>query len=302
MPLLRIFANNILPVLLISGGGFTVGKVFKLDSRPLGKVIFYIFSPLLVFKLLTTTRLPLDQIVVMMAFTAANVLTIGGLAFLAGRILRLERSVLIVVILTAMCTNAGNYGLPLVSFAFGQQALAYASIFFVTGQLLFYSVGVVVASLGHLDIKAATLGVLKVPAIYAIILALLTIRSGWTLPEWVQRAITLAADGAIPGMLVLLGLELANVRWNSNLRILGVPIFIRLVVGPLIGLGMGALFGLQGSAYQAGVAESATPTAVMTTILAAEYNLNSSLLTAVIFAATILSPLTLTPLLYFLGR
>jgi predicted permease len=249
MPLLRIFANNILPVLLISGGGFTVGKVFKLDSRPLGKVIFYIFSPLLVFKLLTTTRLPLDQIVVMMAFTAANVLTIGGLAFLAGRILRLERSVLIVVILTAMCTNAGNYGLPLVSFAFGQQALAYASIFFVTGQLLFYSVGVVVASLGHLDIKAATLGVLKVPAIYAIILALLTIRSGWTLPEWVQRAITLAADGAIPGMLVLLGLELANVRWNSNLRILGVPIFIRLVVGPLIGLGMGALFGLQGSAY-----------------------------------------------------
>jgi predicted permease len=302
MPLLRIFANNILPVLLISGGGFTVGKVFKLDSRPLGKVIFYIFSPLLVFKLLTTTRLPLDQIVVMMAFTAANVLTIGGLAFLAGRILRLERSVLIVVILTAMCTNAGNYGLPLVSFAFGQQALAYASIFFVTGQLLFYSVGVVVASLGHLDIKAATLGVLKVPAIYAIILALLTIRSGWTLPEWVQRAITLAADGAIPGMLVLLGLELANVHWNSNLRILGVPIFIRLVVGPLIGLGMGALFGLQGSAYQAGVAESATPTAVMTTILAAEYNLNSSLLTAVIFAATILSPLTLTPLLYFLGR
>jgi predicted permease len=302
MPLLRIFANNILPVLLISGGGFTVGKVFKLDSRPLGKVIFYIFSPLLVFKLLTTTRLPLDQIVVMMAFTAANVLTIGGLAFLAGRILRLERSVLIVVILTAMCTNAGNYGLPLVSFAFGQQALAYASIFFVTGQLLFYSVGVVVASLGHLDIKAATLGVLKVPAIYAIILALLTIRSGSTLPEWVQRAITLAADGAIPGMLVLLGLELANVRWNSNLRILGVPIFIRLVVGPLIGLGMGALFGLQGSAYQAGVAESATPTAVMTTILAAEYNLNSSLLTAVIFAATILSPLTLTPLLYFLGR
>jgi predicted permease len=302
MPLLRIFANNILPVLLISGGGFTVGKVFKLDSRPLGKVIFYIFSPLLVFKLLTTTRLPLDQIVVMMAFTAANVLTIGGLAFLAGRILRLERSVLIVVILTAMCTNAGNYGLPLVSFAFGQQALAYASIFFVTGQLLFYSVGVVVASLGHLDIKAATLGVLKVPAIYAIILALLTIRSGWTLPEWVQRAITLAADGAIPGMLVLLGLELANVRWNSNLRILGVPIFIRLVVGPLIGLGMGALFSLQGSAYQAGVAESATPTAVMTTILAAEYNLNSSLLTAVIFAATILSPLTLTPLLYFLGR
>jgi predicted permease len=163
-------------------------------------------------------------------------------------------------------------------------------------------VGVIVASLGHLDLKAALVGVLKVPAIYAIILALLFIRTGWTLPDWIQRTVALAADGAIPGMLVLLGLELANVEWNRNLRVMGIPVFMRLVVGPLVGMGVAALFGLQGPAYQAGITESGTPTAVMTTILAAEYKLDSSLLTAVIFAGTILSPLTLTPVLYFLGK
>jgi malate permease and related proteins len=249
MPLLSIFANNILPILLFSGGGFALGKTFNLDPRSFGKVIFYIFSPLLVFELLTTTRLPLDRIAIMMGFTTGSVLLVAGLAFLAGKILRLERNTLVVVVLTSLCTNSGNFGLPLVSFAFGQEALAYASIFFVTGMLIFYTVGVIVASLGHLDLKAALVGVLKVPAIYAIFLALLFIRTGWILPEWIQRTVALAADGAIPGMLVLLGLELATVEWNRNLRVMGIPVFIRLVIGPLVGMGMAALFGLQGPAY-----------------------------------------------------
>jgi predicted permease len=201
-----------------------------------------------------------------------------------------------------MCTNGGNYGLPLVSVAFGQEALAYASIYFVTSTILFYTVGVIIASLGHLNLKNALLGVLKVPAIYAIILAVIYIRTGWTLPESLQRTVSLAAGGAIPSMLVLLGLELQRVEWSRNLRAMGIPVFIRLIVGPLVGLGIAAMFGLQGPAYKAGMTEMGTPTAVMTTVLATEYKLDSSLMTAIIFVGTILSPLTLTPLLYFLGR
>jgi malate permease and related proteins len=302
MPLLSIFANNILPVLLISGAGFALGKAFKLDPRPLGKVIFYILSPLLIFNLLTSTKLPLDRIAIMMGFTTAGTLAITGLAFLIGKLFHLERGPLIIVVLASLSTNGGNYGLPLVSFAFGQQALAYASIYFVTSTLLFYTVGVVIASLGHLNLKHAIAGLLKVPAIYAIIVAMVFIRTGWALPEWLQRTVSLAAGGAIPGMLVLLGLELTHVEWSRNLSAMGIPVFIRLVVGPLLGLAMATLFGLQGPAYQAGITEFSTPTAVMTTVLAAEYKLDSSLVTAIVFIGTILSPLTLTPVLYFLGR
>ncbi len=143
---------------------------------------------------------------------------------------------------------------------------------------------------------------MKVPATYAILLALLFIRTGWTFPEWLNRTVSLAADGAIPGMLALLGLELTNVHWNHGRLVMAIPALMRLVAAPLIGLGTASLFGLQGPAFQAGVTESGTPTAVMTTILAAEYKLDSALVTAVVFTSTILSPLTLTPLLYVLGR
>ena len=302
MPLLNIFANNILPILLLSGAGFTLGKVLKLDARPLGRVIFYILSPLLVFNLLTSNNLPLDRIAIMMGFTAASTLLIAGLAFLIGKLFHLKRGALIVIILTSMCANSGNFGLPLVSFAFGQEALAYASIYFVTSTMLFYTAGVIIASLGHLNLREALLGLLKIPAIYAIILAMVFIRTGWALPEPIQRAVSLAASGAIPCMLILLGLELQRVEWNHNLRLLSIPVFIRLVIGPLVGSGMAALFGLPSVALQAGVTEIGTPTAIMTAVLATEYKLDSTLVTAIVFVSTILSPLTLTPVLYFLGK
>ncbi|HEY5270135.1 MAG TPA: AEC family transporter [Anaerolineales bacterium] len=302
MPLLNVFVNNLLPILLLSGAGFALGRTLKLDSRPLGRVIFYILSPVLIFNLLTSSKLAVESIILMMGYSASTMLIIAGIALVLGKLLRLERTVLTIVVLTSLFANNGNYGLPLISFAFGQEALAYASIYFVTNSLLLYTVGVLIASLGHLRLKEALLGLLKVPAIYAIILAVIFIRTGWTLPAPIQKTVELTAGGAVPAMLILLGLELQKVEWTHNFRALSVPVVCRLLVGPIIGLAMAALFGLNSTARKDGITEAGMPSAVMTTILANEYKLDASLVTAIVFVSTILSPLTLTPLLYFLGR
>ena len=55
--LLTTFANNLLPILLVSGAGFLLGKALDIDSRSLGRVVFYVFSPILVFNLLLHTEL-----------------------------------------------------------------------------------------------------------------------------------------------------------------------------------------------------------------------------------------------------
>jgi predicted permease len=302
MLLINIFANNILPVLLLSGAGFVLGKTLHLDARPLGRVIFYIFIPVLVFNLLTSGALPLDRIGLMMGFAAAGALIMAGLAFLIGKLFHLERGALIIVVLTSMCVNAGNFGLPLVSFAFGQEALAYASVFFVTNSLILYTFGVMIASMGHLDLKGALLGLVKIPAIYAILLAMVFIYTGWTLPEPINRTLSLAAGGAIPGMLILLGLELQHIEWSRNIPAISIPVIIRLVIAPLISLGLATLFGLQAPARQAGITEMSMPSAVMTTVLATEFKLDSKLTTAIISISTIINPLTLTLVLNFLGR
>ncbi len=300
--LLQTFSNNLLPILLISGSGFLLGKFLRVEPRPLGRVTFYILSPVLVFNLLTQSQLSPDRIGLMMGYATTVNFLVAGLAYLTGRIFRLERSVLTIVVLTTMFSNAGNYGLPLVAFAFGQEALAYASVFFVTNAILLNTVGVLIASLGQMNVKDSLRGLLRVPAIYAVLAALIVIRMGWQMPTVLERTINLAANGAIPAMLVLLGLELQRIEWSENIRALGISTVFRLLVGPLVGLALSALFGLNSLAHKAGVTESAMPSAVLTTVLASEYKLNSSLVTAIIFISTLLSPFTLTPLLLYLGR
>jgi len=300
--LYQTFINNLLPILIISSAGFLLGKFLKVEPRPIGRVTFYILSPILVFNLLMESQLTLDRIGLMMGYAAAVNFLVAGLAYLVGRIFRLDRIGLAAVVLTTLFSNAGNYGLPLISFAFGQEALAYASVYFVTNAILINTVGVLIASLGHLNLKESLLGLLKVPATYAILVAMLMMRMGWQLPTPLVRTISLAANAAIPVMLVLLGLELQRAEWTRNVRALSIGAVLRLLVGPFVGMGLSSLFGLDNAARQAGITEAAMPSAVLTTVLASEYYLDTSLVTAIVFTTTLLSPLTLTPLLLYLGK
>src|SRR6185369_6054381 len=112
----------------------------------------------------------------------------------------------------------GNYGLPLVSFAFGEQALSYAGIYFVTTTFLFYTLGVLIASLGHMNFKEAVFGLLKIPTLYAVLLAVVINAWQIQLPMPVNRTVELAAGGTIPLMLILLGVELTRVEFSGSLR------------------------------------------------------------------------------------
>jgi predicted permease len=189
-----------------------------------------------------------------------------------------------------------------VSFAFGDQALSYAGIYFATTTLLFYTLGVFLASLGHMSLKEALVGLLKIPTLYAVLLAILITMLNLQIPVPVARAVDLAAGGSIPLMLVLLGVQLTSLEFSENQRALQLSVGLRLIVAPLVALLFAALFRLPTVARQASVTEASMPGMVSATVLATEYDLDTRLVTAVIFISTLLSPLTLTPLLVFLGR
>jgi predicted permease len=299
--LLSVFANNILPIILLSGAGFTLAKLLQVEARSLGRVVFYIFSPVLVFDILIKNKLDWHEAAGVILFTTTLILAMGVLTYLLASLLKIERPALISILITAMFANTGNYGLPLVSFAFGDTALPYASIFFITTTTLFYTLGVLIASLGHMNIKEAALGLFKIPMLYAVVLAVLINGLGITIPAPVARAVTLASGGTIPLMLILLGVELSRVELSGNIRALQLSVVLRLLIAPLGAFLLAALFGFKGVVRQGVVTQASMPSMVSATVLATEYQLDSKLITAVIFISTILSPLTLTPLLVYLG-
>ena len=299
--LLTLFANNLLPILLVAGTGYIAGKWLNVEARSISRVVFYLFSPCLLFDLLVTSRLDGGDMLRMVGFTVASILSVALITWLLGRTLKLERKLLAAVIICSMTINAGNYGLSLNLFAFGEEALAYASLFFVTSAIITYTVGVTIASMGKSSLWASLRGLLKIPAVYAVVLALIFIYMDLELPLPLGRSVSLLSDAAIPGMLLVLGLQLQNNHRTHNPRALVLANGMRLLGGMAVGFAMATIFRLEGMAYNAGVLESSMPSAVLSTILATEYDAEPAFVTTAVFSSTLLSPLTLTPLLWVLG-
>jgi predicted permease len=264
--LLNIFANNLLPIFLAAGTGYILGKRLNVKSTTLSQIIFYIFSPCLVFSILTHNPLGKREIFFTISFVSLLNIFVGVLTWIACRLLKIERRLTAAVLMTAMFMNCGNYGLPLTLFAFGEAALAYASLYYVTAQLLVNSIGIIIASSGSTGVLQSLRGLIKFPATYSLVLAMIFVSQGWTLPPVLERTTTLLGNAAVPAMLVLLGLQLQNVRWAGNLMPASLAGMMRLVVAPAIAIGLNLVFHFPLPAYQASVIQSAMPSAVFNTL------------------------------------
>ena len=69
---------------------------------------------------------------------------------------------------------------------------------------------------------------------------------------------------------------------------------------PAIGIALTMFLGLTGAAREAAIVLAAMPAAVSTTILALQFDLDSSFVTTVVFISTMLSPITLALLIVYL--
>jgi predicted permease len=115
-----------------------------------------------------------------------------------------------------------------------------------------------------------------------------------------MRPIELLSDAAIPVMMLVLGMQLERGAWPERPGLVAAAAGLSLVASPLVALGLVSLLGLHGLARQAALVESAMPSAVITTILALEFDIGPRFVTAAVVATTILSPLTVALLIAFL--
>ncbi len=298
--LLAIFANNILPIFLVAAVGFLLSRYLHVDVKTLSRLALYVLAPCLVLDLLITSPISPGEFGQMVAFTICSILGIGLITFLVALPLRLERPVALAFLIAVMFANGGNYGLPLVSVAFGEQALARATIFFVVSAVLTYTVGVILASSGRQSIWAALIGVAKIPIVYAVIAAAIILVTKITLPAPIMRPLQLLSDASIPVMILVLGMQLEQAIMPEKPLLVGLAVVLRLVVATALAILLAGPFKLSGAGRQAGILESAMPTAVTTTILAVEFDVAPSLVTSIVFVSTLVSPLTLTALIALL--
>ncbi len=298
--LLSIFANDVLPIFLVASVGFLLARYLHADVKTLSRLAFNALAPCLVFNSLVTSKISADEFGRMVLFTVCVVLGIGLIGRLITLPLRLDRATVSAFMIVVMFSNGGNYGLSVSMFAFGRDALARATIYFVTSSILMYTVGVFLASSGRKNVREALAGVLKIPAVYGVIAAVIVMVTQTTLPAPVMRPVELLSNAALPVMMLVLGMQLERAAIPERPLLVVMATVLTLIVTPLLALGLVQLMGLSGAARQAAVIEASMPTAVVTTILALEYEIAPAFVTGVVFVSTLLSPFTVTLLIAFL--
>jgi predicted permease len=273
--LLSIFATAILPIVAIATAGFVLGRVREVDADPLNTVTVYVLVPALVFHSLATTDLA-GQTLVSVAvgvflFTGVMTLLSEG----SGRLLGESEPILGTFVLVSVFSNAGNYGIPVSEFAFGETGRATAIVYIVAQSVMMYTLGVYLAARGgEGDWRAGVRAVFAIPLVYAVAAALL---ARWlaVLPPAdaaAMETLKLVGDSAIPVMLLILGIELAETDYSAAMLRVTPAATLKMVVAPLVAVGVATVVGFQNQTVaRVFVLECAMPAAVTTLILTGEF-------------------------------
>lgn len=298
--IIEVLSQNILPIFLVAGMGFWLRRYKGVDTRPVASVVFNGFSPALVFSALVGTQLPVIELGQLALFALLSITVMGLVGLLAGRLLRLDKIDIAVLLIALMFVNGGNYGLTLNQLRYGDAGLSLAIVYYIMSTILTYTVGVLIVSVGRTPWRDSLKGLAGVPAIYAVGLAILVYSLRIPVPGPLMSAINVAAGGAIPAMILVLGMNLADLKGMGQLRLTLPAVSLRLLVGPLVAVGVAALVGLEGLGRSVSIIEASMPSAVMTTVLATEYNAKPATMTGIVVLSTLLSPITLSVLINLL--
>ncbi len=299
--LLSILLSDILPIFAIAAVGFVLARYVAVDVKTVSRVVFYGLLPCLAFRMMITSTASGPMVGKLMILAVSIMTVMAGVGYLAARGLGLDSRHLRAFLMVVMFSNSGNYGLPVVGFAFGPEALTYATIYFLTGSVTTYVASSFFAVSRHGRILGALDRIWRMPALYGLAAALVILAFGWKVPDAAMRPVTMLSDAAIPVMILILGMQLERAVWPSRPGIVMLAVGISLVATPVFALGLASIMGITGPARQAAVILSSMPVAVITTILALEFELEPEFVTSAVFISTLASPLTLTPLIAFLS-
>ena len=295
--LLSILTSDIFPVFAIAAIGFLLERRMPGSVKLMSSVTFNALSPCLVFTQMVTTTMNSSNVGRMALYCVLLTAIMGLSGSLASIPLEISGKSRSSFLLVVMFSNSGNYALPVILFAFGREALAYASIYYVTSAVVLYTAGVFIAASGRGNLRQALMGITRVPAIYALALSGAIVLTHVKPPLMLIRPAGMLADAALPMMVLVLGMQLKRAVFPERPARVVVAVALSLIVAPVAGIALTVLLGLSGAAREAAIVLAAMPAAVITTILALEFDLDSSFVTTVVFVSTLLSPFTLARLI-----
>lgn len=299
MNLAHVLMDVLLPIFLIFGIGYLLGKKKNPDPHPIAQVSIYILLPSLVFASFLEKDI-LSSLAVTGVFIFIFTSILYGISVLACRLLKFDRSLESAFLLSVLFTNSGNYGVPFCTFAFGEEGMVNALAYMMYGSVTMYTLAVYIASRGTSSMKESLKNVFRIPLIYAVVIASVFSYFVIDVPSFVVKPIALLGSAAIPVTMILLGIQLSRTTIQKDYRPLLLSIVFRLVLSPFLAILITSFMGVHGLLRSVLILESSMPTAINSTLIAIEFDAKPGYVSTTVLISTILSIFSLTGLLLYL--
>jgi malate permease and related proteins len=298
------FILIVLPVFVILGTGFLGQKLLKLNIKPISTMALYMMMPFLAFNTFYTNQLNKDYFY-MFLFNIILIFVLVVITVVLGKILKADRTRMSAMLLGTAFPNMGNYGAPVVLFAFGSTAFDYAVITMVIQMLLISTIGIFIASYGSeksTTLKDALINVLKMPVLYGVLLGVLFQITHITIPSTILESIRLIGSASIPTVTLILGMQLAEIKpQKMEYKYVNTITMIRMVISPLVIAGLVMFMPVDDLVKNVFILLAAMPIAANTTLLAVQFNTKPNLVSYITLVTTLFSILSIPLTLYLLG-
>lgn len=295
------FFTVLLPIFFIFSVGYVGEKILHIDTKSITTMTVYLMTPLLSFSVFYETTFNLDYLM-MTIYALGLVFSIIGIIYLVAMFRGFSVKRTCGMVLSSAFMNNGNYGTPLILFAFGEPGLHYAVILMVIQQLIMATIGVYYAAKGSSENTSGqeTLKkVLKVPIMYGAILGIVFHFLEIPLSGTMLEAIKLVGDAAIPTVMLVLGMQLAKISVKKlQIKPLSFSLFLRLIISPLIAWVMTLFLPVDDLLKQVMIVLAAMPSAANTTMYALQYGTDPDFVSTATLFSTIASLITLPIILF----
>lgn len=301
----QILLNVCAPIFLIVATGWLLDRKFRLSLETMVKLNIYLMVPAFIFTRVLSTKLAGSEAVKIAGFTLTIIFVMAVGSLIAAKLFRMAGKQRQSLALASMFYNCGNYGLPLVTLAFGEKAAEVQIYVLATMNVSTYTIGLLLAN-SHGETtgshRKALMKVLRQPTLYALLAGILCKTFSIPVREitWIWEPLDLIQAGLIGFALVTLGVQMSQTKPAPFRAPLWSAIALRLFIAPAIALPLTFLFGFPKDVAASLILAAAAPTAVNTALLAHEFGGDVPFSTSAVYYSTLFSLGTTTVLVYLL--
>ncbi len=294
----------VLPAFLIFFTGYIGQKLIGFEIRSISMAALYLMSPFLAFRTFYTNELTMEYLYITL-FCLILSLALIIVVLITGTFMKASRQKMAAMILGGVFMNSGNYGAPVVLFAFGAAGFDYAVIIMVFQAFLMNTIGLFAASFGgeeETTLKQSLQRVVRMPVLHGAILGIALQLLHVRIPPTFMDAIGLVADASIPTVMIVLGMQLAVIATKRvEYKYVHAVSIIRMAVSPLLAVLIVSFIPVNDLLRDVMILLAAMPAAANTTMFAIQFGTEPDLVSFTTLITTILSIATIPLVLFFIG-